>query len=105
MPAPGVDALFVESLKALEKAKGVSPAAIELLEAAALRSEPSVKEALAATQKAIAGGDDKLAKWLPALEGGDQSCGRSSARMAISNMKLPASSSSSKTTPMNSSPT
>ncbi len=71
LPAPGVDALFVENLKALEKAKGISPAAIELLEAAALRSEPSVKEALAATQKAIAGGDDKLAKWLPALEGGD----------------------------------
>jgi quinoprotein glucose dehydrogenase len=71
LPAPGVDALFVESLKALEQAKGVSPAAIELLEAAALRSEPSVKTALAAAQKAIAGGADKLAKWLPALEGGD----------------------------------
>ncbi len=71
LPAAGVDALFVESLKALEKAKGVSPAALELLDAAALRSEPSVKEALAASQKAIAGGDDKLAKWLPALEGGD----------------------------------
>jgi len=71
LPAPGVDALFVDSLKALEKAKGVSPAAIELLEAAALRSEPTVKEALAATQKVIAGGSDKLAKWMPALEGGD----------------------------------
>jgi quinoprotein glucose dehydrogenase len=69
--APGVDALFVENLKVLEQAKGVSPAAIELLEAAALRSEPSVKAALAATQKAITGGDDKIAKWLPALEGGD----------------------------------
>jgi quinoprotein glucose dehydrogenase len=71
LPAPGVDALFITNLKALEQAKGVSPAAIELLEAAALRSEPSVKEALAATQQAIAGGSDKLAKWLPALEGGD----------------------------------
>jgi quinoprotein glucose dehydrogenase len=71
LPAPGVDALFLDSLKALEKAKGVSPAAIELLEAAALRSEPAVKEALAATQKVIAGGSDKLAKWMPALEGGD----------------------------------
>ncbi|MEN9536329.1 MAG: hypothetical protein RLZZ178_326, partial [Verrucomicrobiota bacterium] len=71
LTAPGVDTLFVESLKALEQAKGVSPAAIELLEASAQRSEPSVKEALAATQKAIAGGADKLAKWLPALEGGD----------------------------------
>ena len=71
LKAPGVDALFVESLKALEQAKGVSPAAIELLEASAQRSEASVKEALATTQKAIAGGADKLAKWLPALEGGD----------------------------------
>jgi quinoprotein glucose dehydrogenase len=71
LTAPGVDTLFVESLKTLEQAKGVSPAAIELLEASAQRSEPSVKEALAATQKAIAGGADKLAKWLPALEGGD----------------------------------
>ena len=71
LQAAGVDTLFVENLKALEKAKGVSPAAIELLEAAALRSEPSVKEALAATQKAIGSGADKLAKWMPALEGGD----------------------------------
>jgi quinoprotein glucose dehydrogenase len=71
LPAPGVDALFVANLQTLAGAKGVSPAAIELLEAAAQRTESSVKEALAATQKAIAGGDDKLAKWLPALEGGD----------------------------------
>jgi quinoprotein glucose dehydrogenase len=71
LPAAGVDALFVENLKALEKAKGVSPAAIELLEAAALRPEASVKEALAVTQKAIGSGADKLARWLPALEGGD----------------------------------
>ncbi len=71
LPAPGVDALFVANLKALAQAKGVSPAAVELLEAAAQRAEPSVKEALAAAQKAIAGGDDKLARWMPALEGGD----------------------------------
>jgi len=71
LQASGVDSLFVENLKALEKAKGVSPAAIELLEAASLRSEPSVKEALASTQKALASGSDKLSKWMPALEGGD----------------------------------
>jgi quinoprotein glucose dehydrogenase len=71
LQAAGVDTLFVANLKTLADAKGVSPAAIELLEAAAQRSEPAVKEALAATQKAIAGGADKLAKWLPALEGGD----------------------------------
>lgn len=71
LAAPGVDTLFVRSLKSLEQAKGVSPAAIELLEAAAQRAEPAVKEALAATQQAIASGDGKLAKWMPALEGGD----------------------------------
>ena len=71
LQAAGVDTLFVSSLKALEQAKGVSPAAIELLEAAAQRAEPAVKEALVATQKAIASGDGKLAKWMPALEGGD----------------------------------
>jgi quinoprotein glucose dehydrogenase len=71
LAAPGVDTLFVRSLRSLEQAKGVSPAAIELLEAATQRAEPAVKEALAATQKAIASGDGKLAKWMPALEGGD----------------------------------
>ncbi len=71
LPAAGVDVLFVENLQALEKAKGISPAAIELLDAAAVRTEPSVKEALASAQKSIAAGSDKLAKWLPALEGGD----------------------------------
>ena len=71
LPASGVDALFAESLKSLAQAKGVSPAAIELLEAAAQRPESAVKEALAATRQAIAGGEDKLAKWMPALEGGD----------------------------------
>ena len=71
LQAAGVDTLFVSSLKALEQAKGVSSAAIELIEAAAQRSEPAVKEALVATQKAIASGDGKLAKWMPALEGGD----------------------------------
>lgn len=71
LSAPGVDTLFVVQLKALEQAKGVSPAALELLESAALRPEPAVKAALAATQLAIAGGSDPLGKWLPALEGGD----------------------------------
>ena len=71
LPAPGVDALFVTKLQELAQAKGISPAALELLEAAALRPESSVKEALATTQKAIAANSDPLAKWLPALEGGD----------------------------------
>ena len=67
----GVGTLFATNLKALEQAKGISPAALELLEAAALRKEPEVRAALAATQAAIASGSDSLAKWLPALEGGD----------------------------------
>ena len=71
LQAPGVEAVFIESLQALEKANGVSPAAIELLEAAAVRSEPGVKTALVAVQKSLAGGDDKLAKWMPAMEGGN----------------------------------
>ncbi len=71
LPAPGAEALFVAQLQVLAKAKGVSPAAIELLEAAAVRPEPSVKEALAVTRAAIAAGPDTLAKWMPALEGGD----------------------------------
>lgn len=71
LPAPGVDALFVTKLQELAQAKGISPAALELLEAAALRPESSVKEALATTQKAIAANSDPLAKWMPALEGGD----------------------------------
>ena len=71
LQAPGVEAVFMESLQALEKAKGISPAAIELLEAAAVRSEPGVKTALVAVQKSLAGGDDKLAKWMPAMEGGN----------------------------------
>ena len=71
LQSPGVEAVFIESLQALEKAKGISPAAIELLEAAAVRSEPGVKTALVAVQKSLAGGDDKLAKWMPAMEGGN----------------------------------
>jgi len=71
LPATGVEAVFVTNLQTLEKAKGVSPAAIELLEAAAARAEPGVKAALASVQKSLAGGGDKLSKWMPALEGGD----------------------------------
>ena len=71
LQASGVDAIFVKSLQALVTSKGISPAAIELLEGSALRSEGSVKMALAATQKALAAGEDPLSKWMPALEGGN----------------------------------
>ena len=75
LPAPGVDALFVEQLAALGAAKGVSPAAIEMLEAAAARPETVVKEALAKLRTALADPANALAKWMPALEGGDATNG------------------------------
>lgn len=67
----GVEALFVEQLGALTVAKGVSPAAIELMEAAAARPEAAVKAALGKLQSALAEPTNGLAKWMPALEGGD----------------------------------
>ncbi|NBX33982.1 hypothetical protein EBR16_01230, partial [bacterium] len=75
LQAAGVDALFVEQLAALGAAKGVSPAAIELLDAAAARPEATVKEALAKLKSALADPANALAKWMPALEGGDAANG------------------------------
>ena len=75
LQAPGVDTLFVEGLKSLEEAKGVSPAALELMDAASARTEPAVKDALANLTKALQSADDKLLKWMPALEGGDAANG------------------------------
>ena len=71
LQAPGVEALFVEQLAALGAAKGVSPAAIELMDAAAVRPEGAVKDALVKLQAALADPTNALAKWMPALEGGD----------------------------------
>lgn len=73
--APGIEALFVEQLGALQAAKGVSPAALELMEAAAARPEAAVKTALAALKKSLEASEDKLLKWMPALEGGDPANG------------------------------
>jgi quinoprotein glucose dehydrogenase len=75
LQAPGVEALFVEQLATLGAAKGVSPAAIELLDAAAVRPEAPVKEALAKLKSALADSANPLAKWMPALEGGDAANG------------------------------
>jgi quinoprotein glucose dehydrogenase len=75
LQAPGVEALFVEQLAALGAAKGVSPAAIELMEAAAARPEATVKDALAKLKVALADPANALAKWMPALEGGDAANG------------------------------
>jgi quinoprotein glucose dehydrogenase len=75
LQAPGVEALFIGQLAALGAGKGVSPAAIELLEAAAARPEGAVKQALTKVQGALADPANPLAKWLPALEGGDAANG------------------------------
>ena len=75
LQASGVDALFVEQLSALGATKGVSPAAIELMEAAAVRPEATVKDALAKLKAALADPSNALAKWMPALEGGDAAHG------------------------------
>jgi quinoprotein glucose dehydrogenase len=67
----GVDSLFVEYLKLLQASQGVSPAALELLDAAAQRKEDAVKAALADFQNSQNQSSEKLTRWLPALEGGD----------------------------------
>ena len=77
LKADGVAALFVSQLDALAKAKGVSPAAIELTEAAALRTEPEVKRALETFRSSLTSSSDSLAAWMPALEGGDPARGAS----------------------------
>jgi len=67
----GVEAFFVEQIKLLESTKGVSPAAIEMIEAAELRSDQAVKGVLNSLKKVLSSDTNKLAKWMPALEGGD----------------------------------
>jgi quinoprotein glucose dehydrogenase len=68
---PGAKALFMTGLSELQKQNGISPAALELLDAAGKRSEPEVKAALDAFKSAQSASGDPLATWLPSLEGGD----------------------------------
>ncbi len=68
---PGAASLIVAQLAALQKNHGVSPAALELLEAAAKRPESEVKAKLESFKAAQAASTDPLAAWLPSLEGGD----------------------------------
>ncbi len=69
------DALFVKHLDSLKEAKGISPSAIELMDAAKTRKDPSVAAALATLEKSFAESSDPLAKWNVALEGGDAKAG------------------------------
>ncbi len=71
LQAPGVEALFTEGLAKLEAKQGVSPSALELLDAAAKRPEAGVKKALEAYQAALAASKDPLAPYLGSLQGGD----------------------------------
>lgn len=71
MSDAGVEALLIEQLTALKTKNGVSPAAIELLEAAALRSEPAIKNLLTDFNLSQNQAPEKLTRWLPALEGGN----------------------------------
>lgn len=71
LKVPGVDALFVESLAKLKDKLGVSPSALELLDAAAKRGEEPVKAALASYKAALAASTDPLAPYLGSLQGGD----------------------------------
>lgn len=74
LQTPGVARAFTEALAALAKLKGVAPAALELMEAAALRKEPEVVQALASLTTTLAA-SGSLGKWMPALEGGDAANG------------------------------
>ncbi len=75
--APGAAALFTKGIEDLQKHDGISPAALELLEAAGKRKEPEVKAALDAFKAAQAASADKLAPYLPSLDGGNAEKGGS----------------------------
>ncbi len=69
--SPDVAKLFVSGLAGLKNQNGVSPAALELLDAAGKRTELEVKTAVADYKTATGASSDALAAWLPSLEGGD----------------------------------
>jgi putative heme-binding domain-containing protein len=75
IPGEAADGLFIKYLELLRNANGVSPHAIELMEAARQRGAAPVSAALAALEKSLAENPDPLAKWNIALEGGDPAAG------------------------------
>ncbi|RYD42508.1 MAG: c-type cytochrome, partial [Verrucomicrobiaceae bacterium] len=76
VPGEGAATLFVHHVADLQKNSGVSPAALELLDAAAARTEPEVKTALDSFKTAQAASTDSLTPYLPSLEGGNPKKGR-----------------------------
>jgi quinoprotein glucose dehydrogenase len=75
LDAPGIAGLFADGLNGLRERKGVSPSALELLEAAAVRKEPETAALLAAVKTGFASSGDPLAPYLTSLEGGDPAKG------------------------------
>jgi len=77
IPGAEADEFIVKHLASLQAATGISPSALELIEAAKARKAPAVATAVAALEKALAENSDPLAKWNVALEGGDAKAGAS----------------------------
>jgi quinoprotein glucose dehydrogenase len=75
IPGEKVDTLLIENLNSLTLAEGVSPFAVELTSAAATRTGPAVKAALATFEKSLLDSADPLAKWNASLQGGDATNG------------------------------
>jgi quinoprotein glucose dehydrogenase len=81
-PEPHVEELIANSLRKLSDANGIQPDALELMAAAKKRTALSVVEGLARLEQALSQkadpfteNNDPLAKWNPALEGGDPVAG------------------------------
>jgi quinoprotein glucose dehydrogenase len=75
LQAPGIESLFTVALEKLRANSGVSPSALELVDAAAKRSEAPVKSALGGYKASLASSKDPLAPYLASLEGGDPAKG------------------------------
>ncbi|MFD2256653.1 HEAT repeat domain-containing protein [Luteolibacter algae] len=77
IPGDETAGIIASGLKSLIELEGISPGAIELLEAAKTRKEPMVAKALAEFEKAVSESQDPLAKFNIALEGGNPENGAS----------------------------
>ncbi|MEO6004098.1 MAG: HEAT repeat domain-containing protein [Opitutus sp.] len=71
LDVPMADSLLAAQLKRLSSGNVAPAAQLELLEAAAKRSDPAIKKLLATRDAALASDPNPLAPYLVALEGGD----------------------------------
>lgn len=76
IPGSEADTLIVSGLEELRATRGVSADAIELIDAARERKSAPVAAALAALDQTLADTGDPIARWYPALEGGDPETGK-----------------------------